>query len=588
MKFISRSLLVDTWSVMGWRLPVLVALTFSSAILEGATVASLLPLLSSLSGSSSPSTDRVLMLFKSVFGKFGVLVTPEVIAVLIIILILASAAIFLIQSYLASRLQSLYSASWQRRMLAVFLEADYSFFQARRSGDLTAAITNEPVRVGLVFSQANLIIAAILFIIVQIVISMFIAPIVVGLVFLFGAVLFLVTRRWARRARDFGTDFSKVNASLIADVGEILAGVKFVKATATEDRAISRLSVAVDQLERLTHSNAFDGQVVKAIFEYSGGLLVVLLLFAGPMFFAVDVGAILVIVAIFVRLFPKVTGLRQSLQIVDFHMPAFDAALRLLSDARAHQEQSISDVPIGWPEPIPASISIDGLSVIAGSRTILDGVTIDIPSGAFVALVGQTGSGKTTLVDCILGLRSPSAGVVRVDGFPLGQLSNAAWRRGVGYLGQDPVLFNSSIRDNLRWIRPDTTDQEMLAALKAAAASQFVERLPLGLDTIVGEHGGRLSGGERQRIALARALLGSPRLLVLDEATSALDLETEEIVATALSKLKRRLTIIAITHRPALLREADLVITLDEGKADSSRRGLMKGSTDETSGVSLP
>jgi ATP-binding cassette subfamily C protein len=128
-------------------------------------------------------------------------------------------------------------------------------------------------------------------------------------------------------------------------------------------------------------------------------------------------------------------------------------------------------------------------------------------------------------------------------------------------------LFNSSIRENLRWIKPQTADEEIYSALDAAAAD-FVRKLPDGLDTLVGDHGSRLSGGERQRIALARALLGHPRLLVLDEATSALDAETEEIVTSALAKLKGRITIVAITHRPALVREADVVISLHNGKAE--------------------
>ena len=141
----------------------------------------------------------------------------------------------------------------------------------------------------------------------------------------------------------------------------------------------------------------------------------------------------------------------------------------------------------------------------------------------------------------------------------------------VGYLGQDPVLFNASIGENLRWIDPQTTDEEISAALEAAAAD-FVGRLPEGLNTVVGNHGSRMSGGERQRIALARALLGSPRLLVLDEATSALDIETEELVTEALVRLKGRITIVAISHRPALIRGAEIVFNLSNGKIERAEK----------------
>lgn len=561
-----KRLIADSWAITRWRLPALAVLTFVSALLEGATIASLLPLLSSLSGMTSGATNRVLSIFETVFGAFGLSVTPANIGAMIIILIVASAAVFLTQAYLASLLQARYVASWQQRMLSSFLAADYSFFQTHRTGDLTASIVSEPTRIGLVFSQAILVIAGILFICVQIIISLYISPGVVAIILVFGALLFLLTRRFAHRALTLGTDLTNVNSDLTADANEIFSGAKFIKATATDGRAIGRLMPAVNRFEMLSYWNSLDGQIVKAIFEYSAGFLVVGLLIAGPLLFAVDVGTILVVVAVFVRLFPKVTGLRQSMQIVDFHFPAFDAARRLLNEANSQREEIRIDTPASCSNSGPVLIHLDGLTVTIGTRVILNNVSFDIPAGAFAVLTGQTGAGKTTLLDCIIGLRKPDCGRVMVDGQPLGLLSNKAWRRGIGYLGQDPILFNSSIRENMCWIRPNTTDDEMRAALHSAAA-EFVDLLPLGLDTIVGEHGSRLSGGERQRIALARALLGSPRLLVLDEATSALDIETEELVTQALMKLKGRMTIVAISHRPALVRGAGTVIHIENGRA---------------------
>jgi ATP-binding cassette subfamily C protein len=143
-------------------------------------------------------------------------------------------------------------------------------------------------------------------------------------------------------------------------------------------------------------------------------------------------------------------------------------------------------------------------------------------------------------------------------------LSVTDWRRSVGYLGQDPLLFHASIGDNLRWTRPGTTDSEIADALNLASA-QFVDHLRDGLSTIVGDAGSRLSGGERQRLALARALLGAPRLLVLDEATSALDAATEASIVETIRTLKGRMTIVAITHRPALASIADKIFEIRDG-----------------------
>lgn len=553
--------------MLGIRLPVLACFTVVSAILEGATVASLLPLLSEFSNSKAGQTDRISRMFSEFLSFLGIAATPQSICTIIVTLILFSAAAFLIQSYLASRLQALYIASWQRRMFSAFLAADYDFFISRRSGDLVTAITNEPGRIGLVFSQLSLIFTALVFIAAQIVVSLLVAPIVVGFLVAFAAVLFLLTRWWAKRATIFGNGLTLASADLMADTSEIIGGAKFVKATATEGRALARLSKTTRYIERLSFGNTFDAQLVRAIFEYSGGLLVVALLVAGPRFLEVDIGAILVIVAIFVRLFPRITALRQNMQIVDFHMPAFREAFRLLHEAEEKREVVHLEVPTGWPPNEPALIELENVSVAIGARTILNDVNVSIPAGTLVVLTGQTGAGKTTLIDCILGLRKPSSGKVKIDGYDLEQLSTQVWRHSVGYLGQDPILFNSSIRENLQWIRSEVSDIEINAALDAASA-HFARFLPQGLNTVVGDHGGRLSGGERQRIALARALLGSPRLLVLDEATSALDAETEALVTAALAKLKGRMTIVAISHRPALVREADFVINLNDGCAE--------------------
>jgi ATP-binding cassette subfamily C protein len=302
------------------------------------------------------------------------------------------------------------------------------------------------------------------------------------------------------------------------------------------------------------------------------------------MLLATDVSVVLIVVAMFVRIFPKITGLRQSAHIVVFHLPGFDTAMQLLRQSEAEREFADTRMPDGWPHQGPATIALQRVSVSVDAQNILDEVTFDIPAGAFVVIVGPTGAGKTTLLDCILGLRRPSSGNVLIDGYPLQMLPNSVWREGIGYLGQEPVLFNASIGDNLRWIRPETTNEELSTALRTASAD-FVEKLADGLDTPVGDRGGRLSGGERQRIALARALLGAPRVLVLDEATSALDGNTEEIVVEAITALKRRMTIVAITHRPALARQADFVVHLEGGRLLKIERqpDLVQGTSPEAS-----
>jgi len=191
------------------------------------------------------------------------------------------------------------------------------------------------------------------------------------------------------------------------------------------------------------------------------------------------------------------------------------------------------------------------------------------------ALVGASGAGKSTLADLTLGLLTPNTGRVLVDGEPLTGDRLAAWRNSIGYVPQEPFLFHDTIRANLLWARPDATEEDLRVVLRAAAAEEFVTRLPQGLDTVVGDRGVRLSGGERQRLTLARALLRRPTLLVLDEATSSLDHENERLVQEAIAKLHGELTLVVIAHRLSTVQQAEQVVVMGEGRV------LESGSPDE-------
>ncbi|MGE5748314.1 MAG: ABC transporter ATP-binding protein, partial [Gemmatimonas sp.] len=200
----------------------------------------------------------------------------------------------------------------------------------------------------------------------------------------------------------------------------------------------------------------------------------------------------------------------------------------------------------------------------------LSNVTLTIPAGKTTAIVGASGAGKTTLADILLGLISPGSGAVLIDGVPLDDSSVASWRSQIGYVPQDAFLFNDTVRFNLDWAARDASESEMLAALTSASADEFVSRLPMGLDTVIGERGVRLSGGEKQRLSLARALLRRPGVLILDEATSALDSENEERIFRAILDLHGEMTIVVITHRLSTIRNADLIHVLDNGKLVAS------------------
>jgi ABC-type multidrug transport system fused ATPase/permease subunit len=202
----------------------------------------------------------------------------------------------------------------------------------------------------------------------------------------------------------------------------------------------------------------------------------------------------------------------------------------------------------------------------AGRPPVLVDVSVRIPKGAFVAFVGESGAGKSTLVDLLVGLHVPDAGRITIDGVGLPAFDVASYRRRIGYVPQDSVLFNASIRDNIMWAREDATDQDVANACRLANALEFIERLPDGYATIVGDRGVRLSGGQVQRIALARAILRNPDILILDEATSSLDALSERLIQQAIEQIAHKTTVIAIAHRLSTVANADHIYVLSGGR----------------------
>jgi ATP-binding cassette subfamily C protein len=278
---------------------------------------------------------------------------------------------------------------------------------------------------------------------------------------------------------------------------------------------------------------------------------------------------LLVLILIFSRLMPTVSGMQQHWQGLLHMLPAFEGAMAMQRRCEAAEEEH-PPAADGGPGPrLERGIRLQNIGFRYdqdADREILTGVSFVVPARRTTALVGPSGAGKSTLADLLMGLLEPDAGVIEIDGVPLTRKALRSWRGSVAYVPQATFLFHDTVRANLLWARPEAAEDDLWRALDAADAAEFVRAMPQGLDTIIGERGIRASGGEQQRLALARALLRAPSLLILDEATSALDSESERRVQSSIEALHGRLTMIVIAHRLTTIRSADQIVVLDGGR----------------------
>lgn len=561
-------LLVDIRSVVGRKYWLYLGLVALTGLMEGISVASVVPLLAALGlGSADPQPNGILSRVAfALVDRLGLQPTIPLLGMVVVLALLISSVLFLAQAYLGASLQTTYVYVWQRRLVSGIFGARWGYFLKHRQGDLVNALVTETQRLGGAFYQSGLLVTGVVHGVIFAVIAAVLSGATTLFVMVGGAVLFVLTWSVIQRAYRVGTGISRENAALQSAASELIAGAKLVKATATELEARRVIEGIADRLRQHFQVNAFDIQVVKAVFDFGAAAMVASILIVNHAWLKSDPATTLVVLAIFVRLMPKLTGVQQSLQSLTTSL----SAVQFLNETARHAEseaEAVSTAPL--PSALsagPLEISLHDVTVHYGSVAAVRDVSLRIPAGSCVALVGGSGAGKSTLVDAVLGLVPVGSGEIRINGVSLDSLSLTAIRQRVGYMGQETVLYNSSVQDNVLWGRPAHSHEELDAAVRVAGADGFISRLPKGYDTLVGDRGALLSGGERQRLTLARAVLGSPGLLILDEATSALDAETERMVTDAVAAFRGRMTVVMIAHRLSSVRIADSICVMEAGR----------------------
>ena len=267
------------------------------------------------------------------------------------------------------------------------------------------------------------------------------------------------------------------------------------------------------------------------------------------------------------NIMPIISTLLQTNISINNFIPSYEQLLLLRKRANEHKE---IEGNIIFKELFEGVRLENVCFSYVDNKTIISNLDLFIAKGKVTAIVGESGSGKSTITDLVLGLQIPNQGLVNIDGISLNNYDQKSFRKRVGYVPQEIILFNSSVRDNLLWSNSSSSEEDIWRSLEAANAALFVKDLPQGLDTIVGDRGTRMSGGQRQRIALARALLRKPELIILDEATSALDDESERLIKESIEGLSANTSILIVAHRLSTIKNADQVYVMKKGRVIES------------------
>jgi ATP-binding cassette subfamily C protein len=557
--------------VARWKLALSLVLMVMFSLTEGVGIVLLLPTLevAGLRLDNQGQAGRYAQIVSGLFAAAGL--HPDLLMLLGLFVMLIGARTFLGQAQALSlySVQQDFELHLRRRLYRAVSDASWLYISRIRASDLTHALTAELQRVGVGTYALQLIISDLAVSSIYLLIAFKLSAPMTGLVLACCAVLAIVFRGRIHAIRASGIEISASTKSLYAGTIEHLHSLKTAKAYGAERRNFEIFSTLSRQVARSDLEGARAMAAASTWHQLGYVTILAIVLYSAIRILAVPPAAILILLLMFARVMPRFMSCQEHYRRFVSAMPSFANVIALENNCIA-----AADMPADGAAPLEFSgeVRFDGVSFTYGrsDEPAVSTLDIAIPAGKIIALVGPSGAGKSTIADLLMGLLEPQSGVITVDGVSLTARQARAWRTIIGYVASDAFLFHDTIRANLLWARPGASETEVLEALEKASACDFVRGLPAGLETVVGDRGVLVSQGERQRLALARAFLRRPSLLILDEATNNLDSENERRVLDALEQMHGSLTVVLIAHRLSTVRRADLIYVIEGGTAVES------------------
>jgi subfamily B ATP-binding cassette protein MsbA len=558
------------------RISVLVGANLFQSVLTGMQAIALLAFVQLLLGDEAgKNTTELSVLGLTIPLPFQSVATTKngelvVVFGILIALLLGSAGLTFFRNHLSVVLQNRLTFHMTKDLITKLLKLDISYFSETKLGEIQFLQNQVVTRVsGIVSATQNIIISSLNLSVVMAILIKLSASLTL-ITGMGGLIIFAVSSRFSRHVNTLSKNHGQREREKASVFFEMLHGMGLIKQGAQEEIIKqSYLNRAWDVCESSRKMSDYQ-QFVRGTTEVGGTMMLILAVVAfsflsdlnlfGNLGFTVGYFFIALQALMLVKQLTE-ARMRQAASIprVTFLTRFLDLEEHGLEQAQFSGAMSFKGVSRG--------LKVDRVNfAYKPDKPVLKGFSANFPYGKITGLVGLSGSGKTTLLELLAGFRFPNDGRVLIDGASMSDFDIGSFRKEVGYVTQDTILFHDSIRNNIRYFRPDVTEEEMEEAIRLAGGSEFINNMDQGLDTIVGEHGASISGGQRQRIALARALIQRPSLLLLDEATSAMDLQTESEIHSNLHSIKKDKVIVVSAHRLSAIRNIDNIIVLNDGR----------------------
>jgi len=508
------------------------------------------------------NTSSITQRLFDLFNLLDISVTKINILILFLLINTLLSASIIVTNWLILKTQYAVLKSLAVETFNAFFNARWHFFNTQRYGSIINTLTREIdgirnafVSVGYMLSE---FIRAVFFIAVPFYISWKIASIAVVL----GCFIVFPFMLFNRVSYRLGKGSTVSSNKVMELIHESLGAVKVILGYGNHTKYIRRFNEVFGERCNFEIKSHLLKNALPKIFEPFGWVVIIITMYISSEYFKLTIAEMGIIGYAFLRILPMIGGLTSNKHVIMNLYPSYEQVAYMNRLACENIQKTGGFVF----NRIDDAIEYKGVSFsYPGHNPVLNDINITIKKGKVTAIVGESGSGKSTSIDLLIGFYEPDKGVILVDKKPLQELDIYSFRRQIGYVPQDTILFNDTVRNNLLWSNEKATENEILESCKLTNAHEFIANLSSGYDTVVGERGVRLSGGERQRIALARALLRKPELLILDEATSTLDSRSELLIKNAIEKIAHKTTLVVIAHRLSTIVNADSIYVLQKG-----------------------